>query len=845
MKIGEMMKKKAMLILFMILMTGAFAITIYIPADYPTIQEGIDASADGDEIIVAPGTYLENINFAGKAVILGSLFYTTQDTSYIPQTIIDGNQADSVVRFDSGEDSTSVFTGFTITNGQANHGGGIYCRYSSPNLENVMITDNSAEYDGGGICCRSNASPSLENVMIRNNFAEYGGGIYIYESSPNLENVTIRENSAEYGGGGISCWNSNPSLDNVKITGNSAADEYGGGIYCHESSPSLENVMITGNSAEYEGGGIICFGSSPSFANVTIRDNYAEARGGGISCWNSSPVFSSENRCNIYLNNTNNRGNGSDIYSDSNISVIVDTFTVSNPTDFHAAPIENFTFDILHGLQDQISADLYVSPDGNNTNTGLTIDEPLKTIQYACSVILADSQNLHTIHLAGGTYSPSTNSEFFPVDIPGYVSLCGVSEIGVILDAEETTGVIRLFNTENVTISDLTITNGYASSGGGIYCEASSPSLENVTITENYAEYNGGGIYCDDYSSPSLINVTITHNSADVRGGGIYCFSSDPILTNVSVSDNSAESMGGGICCTNYSSPVLENVTIRENSTYYRGGGIYCNEYSSPSLANVTITGNLANDHGGGIYCANNSSPILENVTLTENSSDHGGGIFCVANSNPSLVNCILWNDSPQEVEFSGEHNPNTITIAYSDIEGGEEGIVTNNNGTVNWLAGNIDADPLFVDAEIGNYQLTENSPCIDTGIAFFEYDGEVLVDLSEDEYWGIAPDMGAYEYGLVATDEFVIQNSKLKIQNFPNPFNPETNILFELKADSNVLIEIYNIKGQKVTTLVNESFEVGSHIVTWNAADQSSGIYLLRFNTAKKSEVKKLVLLK
>jgi len=247
-----------------------------------------------------------------------------------------------------------------------------------------------------------------------------------------------------------------------------------------------------------------------------------------------------------------------------------------------------------------------------------------------------------------------------------------------------------------------------------------------------------------------------------------------------------------------------------------------------------------------GIYSGSYSSPSLVNVTISNNSAVwYGGGIFCVNDSSPILVNCILWNNSPQEVEFNGYYDPNTITIAYSDIDGGEEGIETNNNGTVNWLVGNIVADPLFVDAEIGDYHLTEVSPCIDTGIAYFEYEGEVLVDLSEEEYWGIAPDMGAYEYGLVNTDEVIIQNSKLNIQNYPNPFNPETNIVFELSFGSNVLIEIYNIKGQKVTTLVNDPYKAGSHKVTWNAVGQSSGIYLMRFNTAETSETKKLILLK
>jgi hypothetical protein len=208
-------------------------------------------------------------------------------------------------------------------------------------------------------------------------------------------------------------------------------------------------------------------------------------------------------------------------------------------------------------------------------------------------------------------------------------------------------------------------------------------------------------------------------------------------------------------------------------------------------------------------------------------------------------VNCILWNNSPQEVEFDDYYDPNTITIAYTDIAGGEVGIETNNNGTVNWLEGNIDADPLFVDAEMGDYHLTEDSPCIDAGTNYFEYEGAVLVDLSEDEYYGAAPDMGAFEYGLVNTDELKIENVKCKIINYPNPFNPETNIVFELASGSNVLIEIYNIKGQKVTTLINETFETGSHKVIWNAVGQSSGIYLLRFITAETSEMKKLILLK
>ena len=104
-----------------------FADTINIPADYSTIQAGIDVATNGDTILVQPGTYIENINFNGKNITVGSLFLTTADTSYISQTLIDGNQNGSVVTFESGEDSTAVLVGFTVTNGGNASCGGINC----------------------------------------------------------------------------------------------------------------------------------------------------------------------------------------------------------------------------------------------------------------------------------------------------------------------------------------------------------------------------------------------------------------------------------------------------------------------------------------------------------------------------------------------------------------------------------------------------------------------------------------------------------------------------------------------------------------------------------------------
>ncbi|MCK4257274.1 hypothetical protein KAX35_10320, partial [candidate division WOR-3 bacterium] len=301
------------------------ATIINVPDDCSTIQEGIDASSDGDTVLVQPDTYVENINFNGHNIILGSLFLTTGDTSYISSTNIDGDSSGTVVSFENGEDSTAVIAGFTIQNGAALHGGGIYCLGASPSLVNVTISGNTAR-SGGGIY---GGKPSLENVTISGNTADIGGGIHCGGGSSSLENATISGNTARIGGGihwgggspslvnvnisgntassggGISCWAGSPSLKNVTISGNTAG--WGGGIDCELTDLSLENVTISGNTAGGCGGGIYFLYSSSSLVNVTISGNTAGS-GGGICCYDCNPSLELENV--TIGGNTAGRGGG-------------------------------------------------------------------------------------------------------------------------------------------------------------------------------------------------------------------------------------------------------------------------------------------------------------------------------------------------------------------------------------------------------------------------------------------------------------------------------------------------------------------------------------------------------
>jgi hypothetical protein len=118
-----MKKHILLLLLFVIHVSCIFCTTLKVPLNYPTIQAAILASTNADTIEVSPGTYFENINFRGKKILVTSLFYLTKDTSYISSTIINGStpinpDTASCVIFNSGEDSTSILQGFTLTGGK-------------------------------------------------------------------------------------------------------------------------------------------------------------------------------------------------------------------------------------------------------------------------------------------------------------------------------------------------------------------------------------------------------------------------------------------------------------------------------------------------------------------------------------------------------------------------------------------------------------------------------------------------------------------------------------------------------------------------------------------------------
>jgi hypothetical protein len=239
------MRKTVLLSLTLLFVIGALASAaiLRVPEQHSTIQIAIDDANNGDIVIVSPGTYLGNINFNGKNIVLTGT--DPNDSAVIAATIIEGDGKGSTVTFENGETSEAVLTGFTITGGYGTL------------LAEIDIFGRDAMIIGGGICCL-NASPTIKKNVITNNSNE---------SAQQMLGV-------EGWGGGIGCLASSPTITHNIIKGNSAYA--GGGILIALGDAKITNNLIYDNSATAGGGAVMVAGR---LINNTIVNNFAESGG--------------------------------------------------------------------------------------------------------------------------------------------------------------------------------------------------------------------------------------------------------------------------------------------------------------------------------------------------------------------------------------------------------------------------------------------------------------------------------------------------------------------------------------------------------------------------------------
>ncbi len=304
----------ATLVFLLVAAAPVAAVTITVPVDYPTIQAAIDASHNGDTIVVRAGTYTEAIDFLGRAIVVKS-------ESGPDVTVIDAGSSHSpTVAFEKGEGPDSVLDGFTVTHTSTFEAGrGIYCYGASPTITNNIITGNSNYGDGAGIYCRDSNPVISSNVIAGNESTDRnGGGIGGLHSSPLISNCTIVENRADDDGGGIHLDYAGYLRITDCIIGDNFSDSQGGGIKLRSHyHATIENCTFTRNRSTYSGGGIAAFYGSTEIVNCTVTDNSSGLNGGGINVYCYLPHHTTISCTTIAGNSASGEGGGLFHYGDS------------------------------------------------------------------------------------------------------------------------------------------------------------------------------------------------------------------------------------------------------------------------------------------------------------------------------------------------------------------------------------------------------------------------------------------------------------------------------------------------------------------------------------------------
>jgi hypothetical protein len=509
--------------------------------------------------------------------------------------------------------------------------------------------------------------------------------------------------------GGADCYDLQciVELTNCTVTDNNCADGAGGGeYYMPQCQVVLNNCDISRNWAWSGDGGGQYFGnwSVVDINGCTLADNSSTRDGGGQFFGGSSVVTVIRSD---FINNGANGGAGGGQWFDNGCTAeVVDSNFINNRAVHHDGGGQHFGTGAVVNVTGSNYADNFAAGDGG----GLYV--PLESSLDVNDTSFTDNQAVAPLSKGGGVFYAGTAGNIGGLEL--IVTNSRFSGNAAEYGGGLYWGPYWYGEHVQVNISDSLFSANRADHGGGLFWSGGSPKITRCIIAHNTAR----GRWIPNTYGPEFGDYFYG------GGAGMFCWTSDAQIEDCFIGHNAASGAGGGVYFGGGSSfPVLKNCLVVGNSAVLDGGGIASYWFVSPTISNCTIVDNIADDpvdsthgRGGGLSCSYESDTILIDSILWGNTGINGNQIAIGSQSDPLDIN-----------------HPATLNVSYSDIQGGQtpDAIHVEPGRTLNWLTGNIDADPCFV----ANYYLsqtaagqTTDSPCVDTG-------SDLAVNLGLDSY--------------------------------------------------------------------------------------------------------------
>jgi len=575
-------------------------------------------------------------------------------------------------------------------------------------------------------------------------------------------------------GGGINCISSDLVIEPSVIVNNQSVHQ-GGGIYSWGSVIQILDVEIVNNVAEHSGPGLQLEHSTVTIDSTIISDNESvQNEDGGVSCYQTDMEIN-----NSIING--NTGRGVEIRDSSNVTIA--NCDINNNTTNHNGGGINCNDSYLNLLNSNIN---------NNIGGGLTGDN---------SEIIINQSNFQN------------NSSMWQWASGGALNIRSSN--------------IEVLNCE--FINNSAVNYEWAKGGAISYSlrdssQSYTARIINCLFEDNYALQRGGAVQFDNRSPSDTVKLFVNikdcefiNNSAMVSGA-------------IDIEGRYAETFLS-----------IDSCSIINNSALHDGGGMTISRDAISTISNTLIANNTsslsdtAEFHSGGVNIWGGANVDFLNCTITENIADYGAGITIQSGATSNITNCILWrNVSDQIALVDYDSLGGTLTIDYSDLQGGIDSVAVGEHSSFYFGVHVLDSNPLFCSPDSGDYTLAENSPCVGAG--------------------NNGLNIGSFDVGCdpLSTSDYsaTIPYSHKLFQNYPNPFNPTTQLRYNLPEQVFVQLAIYNLLGRQVTILVNQIEEPGQRSATWNGTDNqgntvSAGMYLYVIKAGDFVQTRKMILLK